>query len=61
MQVDPIKPMSKPPETKHLRLKCDELLSSCAFKFNLRCYDLEQIFPRSTLALVLPTVVGCRV
>jgi hypothetical protein len=53
--------MSKPPETKHLRLKCDELLSSCAFKFNLRRYDLEQIFPRSTLALVLPTVVGCRV
>jgi len=36
VQVDPIKPMLKPPETKHLKLQCDELLSSFAFKFKLR-------------------------
>jgi hypothetical protein len=28
--------MLKPPGTKHWKLKCDELLSSFAFKFNLR-------------------------
>ena len=39
MQVDPIKPMLKPPGAKHLRLKYDELLSSFAFKFNLRRYN----------------------
>jgi hypothetical protein len=38
VQVDPIKAMLKPPGAKHLRLKCDELLSSFAFKFNLRRY-----------------------
>ena len=36
MQVDPIRPMLKPPGTKHLKLKCDMLLSTFAFKFNLR-------------------------
>ena len=35
MQLDPIKPMLKPPGTKHLKLEYDELLSSFAFKFNL--------------------------
>jgi hypothetical protein len=30
------KPMLKPPGTKHLKLKRDELLSTFAFKFNLR-------------------------
>jgi hypothetical protein len=38
--VDPIKPRLKPPETKHLQLKCDMLLSTVAFKFNLRRYNL---------------------
>jgi len=38
VHVDPIKPMLKPPETKHLKLQCDELLSSFAFKFKLRRY-----------------------
>jgi len=38
VQVDPVKPMLKPPGTKHWKLKCDELLSSFAFKFNLRRY-----------------------
>jgi hypothetical protein len=33
-----MKPMLEPPETKHLKLKCDILLSTYAFKFNLRRY-----------------------
>ena len=36
MRVDPIKPMLKPPGTKHLKLEYDILLSTCAFIFNLR-------------------------
>ena len=36
MQVDPIKPKLKPPAAKHLKLNCDMLLSTSAFKFNLR-------------------------
>jgi len=36
VQVDPIKPKLKPPGTKRLKLKCDMLLSTFAFKFNLR-------------------------
>jgi len=38
-QVDPIKPMLKPPGTKRLKLKCVILLSTSAFKFNLRRYN----------------------
>ena len=38
MQFDPIKPTLKPPGTKRLKLKYDELLSSFAFNFNLRRY-----------------------
>ena len=41
MQVDPIKPKLKPPGTKRLKLKCDVLLSTSAFKFNLRRYTKE--------------------
>jgi len=33
-----MKPMLKPPGTKHLKLKCDILLSTFAFKSNLRRY-----------------------
>ena len=36
MQVDPIKPKLKPPGTRHLKLNCSMLLSTFAFKFNLR-------------------------
>ena len=39
MQVDPIKPKLKPPGTKRLKLQCEKLLSTSAFKFNLRCYS----------------------
>ena len=33
-----MKPMLKPPGTRHLKLKCDILVSTFAFKFNLRRY-----------------------
>ena len=39
MQIDPIKPMLKPPGTKHLKLKCDILHSTFAFNFYLRRYS----------------------
>jgi len=39
VQVDPVKPMLKPPGTKHLKLKCDILLSTSAFRFHLRRYS----------------------
>ena len=38
MHVDPMNPMLKPPGSKRLKLNCDTLLSSFAFKFNLRRY-----------------------
>jgi len=38
VQVDPIKPKLKPPGTKRLKLHCDALLSTSAFKFNMRHY-----------------------
>ena len=40
MQVDPIKPTLKAPGTKHLKLKPETLLSTSAFKINLRRYTL---------------------
>jgi len=41
VQVDPIKPLLNTPGTKRLKLKCDVLLSTAAFKFNLRRYMKE--------------------
>jgi hypothetical protein len=38
VQVDPIKPKLKPPCTKPLILKWDELLPTSAFKFNMSRY-----------------------
>jgi len=66
VQVDPINPMSKPPGSKHLKLKCDELLSSFAFKFNLRRYtvaaavltNLERASPDLRLAYDLQPTAG---
>ena len=40
VQVDPIKPMLKAPGTKRLKLKYNKLLSSFAFKINLRRFTL---------------------
>jgi len=42
VQVDPIKPTLKPPETILLKLYYGTLLSIFAFKFNLRRYDMEK-------------------
>jgi len=42
VQVDPIKPMLKPPGTKRLTLKCEEPLSSFAFKSKLRRYSMDE-------------------
>jgi len=39
--VDPIKPTLKPTGTQRLKLKCDVLLSTSAFNFNLRRYSME--------------------
>jgi len=41
VQVDLMKPKLKPPRTKRSKLKCDILLSTSAFKFNLRRYALD--------------------
>jgi hypothetical protein len=38
VQVDPIKPTLKALGTKRLKVKCDKLLSTLAFKFSLRRY-----------------------
>jgi len=40
VHVDPIKPTFKLTGTKRLKLKCDILLSTSAFNFNLRRYNL---------------------
>ena len=40
MQVDPLKLKLKPPGTKRLKPKCDILLSTPAFKFELRRYNV---------------------
>jgi len=41
LQVDPIKPPLKPPGTKRLILKYDELVSSYAFNVSLRRYNTD--------------------
>jgi hypothetical protein len=41
VQVDPMKPKLNPPGTKRLKLNCDTLLSSYAFKVDLRRYIEE--------------------
>ena len=38
VQVDPVKPVLKPPGTMRLKLKYGKLLSSFASKINLRRY-----------------------
>jgi hypothetical protein len=40
VQVDPIKPKLIPPGTKHMKLLRDILLSTFAFKINLRRYNM---------------------
>jgi hypothetical protein len=40
VQVDPIKPQSKPPGTERLKRNFEILVSTSAFKFSLRRYTL---------------------
>jgi len=54
VQVDPIKPTSKAPGTRRLKLNYDEPLSRFAFKFNLRRCNkevLERLDPNSRASL----------
>jgi hypothetical protein len=39
VQVEPMKPMLKPPKIKRSKLECDDPLSIFALKSNLRCYS----------------------
>jgi hypothetical protein len=43
VQVDPMKPDLKPHGIKSLKLKWDTLLSTSAFRFNLRRYDADKM------------------
>jgi len=47
VQVNPMKPVLNPPETKRLRPKHDELLWSFAYNFNLRRYCWGQEIKQS--------------
>jgi len=49
VQVDSIKPKLIPPRTKRLKLKCVILLSTFAFKFELRRYIKERLKWQTTL------------
>ena len=42
MQVDPMKPELRPPGSKRLKLYLDILLSTSAFKLNLRRFNKEE-------------------
>ena len=54
-QVDPIKPTLKAPVIKLLKLKCDDLRSNFAFKFNLsRCIKAAH----SKQSMVLERKIG---
>ena len=43
MQADPIKPTLKAPGPKGLKLNCEVLLSTSAYKFNLRRYTVGDL------------------
>ena len=51
VQVDPIKPTLKPTGNKRLKLKCDTLLSTSAFKSNLRRYTLAAVVRQAAACL----------
>jgi len=63
VQVDPIKPTLKAPDSKSLKLKCNTLLSGFASKSNLRCYsmvDRDSHGFSSWKDIVVPPVGWCR-
>jgi len=53
VQVDPVKPTLKAPGTQRLKVECDETLSSFAFNFNLRRYNMEAIVARGKVPIVV--------
>jgi hypothetical protein len=57
-----MKPKLKAPGTKRLTLKCDEPLSSFAFKYNLRRYTTDDaaLKPRARALEVLGMLVSAR-
>jgi len=48
----------KPPGTERLKLKCEILLSTYAFKFNLRRYIMSFIPPVDASSSALGSLVG---
>ena len=56
VQVDPINLMLKPPGTKHLKLNCDILLPTFAFKLKLRHFSLAS----TTHVTVVAYSMGCQ-
>ena len=61
MQADPINSKLQPPESKRLKLNCDALLSSSAFKFNLRRYTAACASTAAAATAAVAAVAGrCR-
>jgi len=58
VQVDPVQPKLKPPGTNLLKLKCDIMLSTSAFKFNVRRYSEGSHGRRTTWLPVVAAVSG---
>jgi hypothetical protein len=60
--IDPIKPVLKPPGTKHLKLKCGMLPSTSAFEFSLRRFNKgwEEAEAVASDSAVLDAEVGRR-
>ena len=58
-----MKPKLKPPGSKRLKLKCDILLSTSAFKFNLRRHTVaaKVMHVRMSEQAVRPPCLGFRV
>jgi len=57
VQVHPLKPTLKPPGTERLKLQCDILPSTIAFKFNLRRYTMGGL-PTAYLAAAACLAAG---
>jgi len=55
-----MKPKLKPPGTESLKLKCDDLLSNFAFKFNMRRYIKASPTPKPKADPLHPTPVHSR-
>jgi len=60
VQLDPIRPVSKPPGTMRLKQKHGSLLSSFAFKSNLRHYTKERTEIQAEFAVERDEVRRCR-